>query len=103
MPDRASDLARHLARNAEAVCRQYLSNGRLEGAYWIVGDAANSPGRSLYVRLRGPESGRGATGKWTDAATGEHGDLLDIVPHRESGPDHRYVRIRDTVDLGDCA
>jgi len=36
-------------------------------------------GRSLYVRLHGPESGKGAAGKWTDAATGEHGDLLDIV------------------------
>jgi len=79
MPDKASDLARHLARNVETVCRHYLSNGRREGRYWLVGDAANSPGRSLYVRLRGPESGKGAAGKWTDAATGEHGDLLDIV------------------------
>ena len=38
-----------------------------------------TPGRSLFVRLRGPESGKGAAGKWTDAATGEHGDLLDII------------------------
>jgi len=79
MESQASDLAHRLARDAEAVCRQYLSNGRREGAYWLVGDAANSAGRSLYVRLRGPESGKGAAGKWTDAATGEHGDLLDIV------------------------
>ncbi len=79
MPTIASDLARRLAQDAEAVCRQYLSNGRREGNYWLVGDVANSAGRSLYVRLRGPESGKGAAGKWTDAATGEHGDLLDIV------------------------
>ncbi len=79
MDSQASDLAHRLARDAEAVCRHYLSNGRREGAYWLVGDAANSAGRSLYVRLRGPESGKGAAGKWTDAATGEHGDLLDIV------------------------
>jgi len=79
MPNTASELARRLAADAEAVCRQYLSNGRREGSYWLVGDAANSAGRSLYVRLRGPESGKGAAGKWTDAATGEHGDLLDIV------------------------
>jgi len=79
MESQASDLAHRLARDAEAVCRQYLSNGRREGAYWLVGDAANTPGRSLYVRLRGPESGKGAAGKWTDAATSEHGDLLDIV------------------------
>jgi len=62
----ASDLAHRLARDAEAVCRQYLSNGRREGRYWLVGDATNAPGRSLYVRLRGPESGKGAAGKWTD-------------------------------------
>lgn len=65
MESQASDLAHRLARDAEAVCRQYLSNGRREGAYWLVGDAANSAGRSLYVRLRGPESGKGAAGKWT--------------------------------------
>jgi len=62
----ASDLAHRLARDAEAVCRQYLSNGRREGRYWLVGDATNAPGRSLYVRLRGPESGKGAAGKWTE-------------------------------------
>ncbi len=79
MPNTASDLACRLAADAEAVCRHYLSNGCREGAYWLVGDAANSAGRSLFVRLRGPELGKGAAGKWTDAATGEHGDLLDIV------------------------
>ncbi len=66
MESQASDLAHGLARDAEAVCRQYLSNGRREGTYWLVGDAANTPGRSLYVRLRGPESGKGAAGRWTE-------------------------------------
>ena len=75
----ASDLARRLSDNAEAVCRHYLSNGRREGRYWLVGDVLNTPGRSLFVRLHGPERGPGAPGKWTDAATGEHGDLLDLI------------------------
>ena len=75
----AAELARRLARDAEAVCRYYLSNGRRQGRYWIVGDVQNTPGRSLYVRLHGPEFGPGAAGKWTDAATGEHGDLLDLI------------------------
>lgn len=79
MSDNASDLAHRLARNAEAVCRHYLSNGRREGRYWLVGDVENTPGRSLFVRLNGPQSGKGAAGKWTDAATGEHGDLLDLI------------------------
>jgi hypothetical protein len=66
MSSQAAELAHRLARNAEAVCRYYLSNGRREGRYWIVGDVANTPGRSLYVRLYGPLSGKGAAGKWTD-------------------------------------
>ncbi|HQS18396.1 toprim domain-containing protein [Reyranella sp.] len=78
----ASDLAQRLGRNAEAVCREYLSNGRREGRYWLVGDVQNNPGRSMFVRLKGTESGKGAAGKWTDAATGDHGDLLDVI--RES-------------------
>jgi Toprim domain len=75
----AAVLARRLARDAEAVCRHYLPQGRRSGRYWIVGDAQNTPGRSLYVRLTGPEYGPGAAGKWTDAATGEHGYLLDLI------------------------
>ena len=65
----------------------------------------------MFVRLKGPESGKGAAGKWADAATGEHGDLLDIIrescglvdfqdvaneardflnlPHREYEPDRK--------------
>jgi hypothetical protein len=76
----ASELARRLAREAEAVCRHYLSNGNRRGRYWVVGDIHNTPGRSLFVRLH--DSVKGTAGKWTDAATGEHGDLLDII--RES-------------------
>jgi hypothetical protein len=62
----AAELAHRLARDAEAVCRHYLSNGRREGRYWLVGDVANTPGRSLFVRLNGPDSRKGAAGKWTE-------------------------------------
>jgi|ERR1700756_2766818 hypothetical protein len=62
----AAELARRLARDAEAVCRHYLSKGRRSGRYWIIGDVQNTPGRSLYVRLQGPDYGRGAAGKWTE-------------------------------------
>src|SRR3546814_5736256 len=75
----AAVLARHLAAHAEDVCRHYLSNGSRAGRYWLVGDVQNSKGRSLYVRLDGPLAGPGAVGKWADAATGEHGDLLDLI------------------------
>ncbi|WEX08492.1 toprim domain-containing protein [Chelativorans sp. AA-79] len=77
-----SELAIRLGHRAEAVCRHYLSNGRRCGRYWLVGDVRNTKGRSMFVRLVGPETGRGACGRWSDAATGEHGDLLDVI--RES-------------------
>ncbi len=92
-PSPAVRLSQQLAQNAEAVCRHYLSNGRRQGCYWLVGDADNHPGRSLYVRLKGPDSGKGAAGKWTDAATGEHGDLLDLIAR------NRHLdRLRDVLD-----
>ena len=78
----ASELAIRLGQQAEAVCRHYLSNGRRVGRYWQVGDARNTPGRSMFVRLSGPQTGRGAAGHWTDAASNEFGDLLDVI--RES-------------------
>ncbi|WP_420871200.1 DUF7146 domain-containing protein [Mesorhizobium jarvisii] len=89
----ATDLARRLAGQAEAVCRHYLSNGHRVGRYWLVGDARNTPGRSMFVRLHGGESGKGAAGKWTDAATGEHGDLLDVI--RESSG---LIDFKDVAD-----
>ena len=75
-------LLRDLSQNAESVCRHYLPAGRREGSYWMVGDLQNNPGRSLFVRLTGPTSGPGARGKWTDSATSEFGDLLDIIRER---------------------
>jgi hypothetical protein len=112
MSDSSHDLARCLARQAEAVCRHYLSAGRREGGYWLVGDVRNTPGRSMFVRLK--EAAKGPAGKWTDAATGEHGDLLDVIrescglidfkdvadearsflslPHPEPGPDRARSR-----------
>jgi hypothetical protein len=89
----ASELSRRLARDAEAVCRHYLSNGRRQGRYWTVGDVRNTAGRSMFVRLSGPESGPGAAGHWTDAASAEHGDLLDVI--RESCG---LVDFRDVAD-----
>ena len=91
----ASELAQRLGRQAEAVCSHYLSNGRKQGNYWQVGDVQNNPGRSMYVRLTGPESGKGAAGKWSDAQSGEYGDLLDVI--RES------LGLIDFADIADEA
>ncbi|GAB5471654.1 MAG: toprim domain-containing protein [Rhodospirillales bacterium] len=93
MDSAAAEIARRLGREAEAVCGYYLSNGRRQGRYWIVGDIENTPGPSLYVRLTGPSYGPGAAGKWTDAATGEHGDLLDLI-----AANRNLARLRDALD-----
>lgn len=89
----AGELARRLAESAEAVCRRYLSAGRRHGNYWLVGDVRNTPGRSLFVRLR--DTATGKAGKWVDTASGgaEHGDLLDVI--RES---LGLVDFRDVAD-----
>ena len=62
----ASELAHCLARDAELVCRHYLSAGRRKGRYLLAGDVRNTPGRSMFVRLK--ESVKGPAGKWTEYA-----------------------------------
>ena len=78
----AAGIAAALGAHAEAVCRRYLPHGRRQGRYWVAGDLDGARGRSLFVRLRGP----GTPGKWTDAADGSHGDLLDLIRHRTGAP-----------------
>ena len=97
----ARAIARDLAGQAERLCRRYLSNGRREGNYWLVGDVRNTPGSSLYVRLRASADGAGRAGKWTDAQSGEHGDLLDIVRAATSTGSLReaLVEARDFLSL----
>lgn len=79
-PSPAAGIAAALASRAEEVCHRYLPRGKKQGRYWVAGDVDGSPGRSLFVRLEPP----GAPGKWSDAATGEHGDLLDLIRRRSS-------------------
>ena len=79
MTDDIAEIARQLGERAEEVCRRYLPAGRREGACWRVGDLHNTPGRSLFVRLDGPSSGARSRGRWRDMATGEYGDLIDLI------------------------
>ena len=79
-PSPAAEIAAALASRPEEVCRRYLPQGKKQGRYWVAGDLEGSPGRSLFVRLKPP----GVPGKWCDAATGEHGDLLDLIRRRSA-------------------
>ena len=91
MTGSASELARRLGEHAEAVCREYLSNGHRSGNHWIVGDVRNTRGRSMHVRLKA--NAKGPAGKWVDEATVEFGDLLDVI--RESCG---LIEFRDVAD-----
>jgi hypothetical protein len=91
MTSSASELARRLGDHAEAVCREYLSNGHRSGNHWIVGDVRNTRGRSMHVRLKA--NAKGSAGKWVDEATSEFGDLLDVI--RESCG---LIEFRDVAD-----
>lgn len=84
-----ADIASRLGDQAEAVCRYYLPAGRREGGYWLVGDIDNTPGRSMFIRLTGGNAA--PPGKWSDAANGDHGDLLDIIEARCGITDFRDV------------
>ena len=84
----AADLSAALAARAEEICRTWLPNGRRAGNYWQAGSVAGERGQSLYVHLAG-----GRRGKWTDAATGEKGDLLDLI-RAASG----HARMVDAMD-----
>jgi hypothetical protein len=89
---RAADLSERLAQmragrlpplSARRQARRPLLDGRRR--CW------DAPGRSLYVRLF--ETERGRIGNWVDAATGEHGDLVDLIRLNQ-----RHGRLADTID-----
>lgn len=69
----AAEIAERLADSAEQVASLLLAGGKREGNFWVAGDVSGAAGQSLKVYLSGPKKGR-----WTDYATGEYGDLLDL-------------------------
>ncbi|AQT47978.1 DUF7146 domain-containing protein [Bartonella choladocola] len=72
-----NEIRRQLTVNIEAVCRRYLSAGKKQGRYWLVGDINNSKGQSLSVRLS--DQCPDKIGRWVDFATGEYGDVIDLI------------------------
>jgi hypothetical protein len=75
-----ADLSADLADRAESFCRQYFPEGRKQGNYWQVGDTSGAKGQSLAILLQA-QGGRKA-GAWVDYATGEYGDLIDLLHER---------------------
>ncbi len=67
------DISEQLARRAEDVCLHLLPNGRKNRHEFQVGSTSGEAGTSLQVHLEGAKAG-----VWSDFATGEKGDLVDL-------------------------
>jgi Toprim domain len=63
-----------LAAAIERLVLELLPYGRREGPEWRVGSLGGEAGRSCAVHLRVPRAGI-----WSDFASGESGDALDLV------------------------
>ena len=88
-------LSADLADRAESFCRQYFPEGRKQGNYWQVGDTTGAKGQSLAIRLHA-QGGRKA-GSWQDFATGQYGDLIDLL-HERLGS----VTLKETLREARC-
>jgi twinkle protein len=64
-----------LCRNVESLAKELFPNGKREGHEWKVGSLSGNVGNSLGVNI----GEGGHRGMWSDFATGETGDLLDLV------------------------
>lgn len=69
----AKDVSSQLAQRAEDVARKLYPDGKKQGSEWCVGNVHGDGGKSLKIHLRGTKAG-----VWSDFATGEGGDLLDL-------------------------
>lgn len=57
----------------EGVCKHLLPGGKKVGPEFEAGSVGGEAGKSLKVKLTGPKAG-----VWSDFATGESGDLIDL-------------------------
>ncbi|MEF8732768.1 MAG: phage/plasmid primase, P4 family [Candidatus Accumulibacter meliphilus] len=72
-----------LLARLESVLRHLFTAGEIRGERFTIGDVLGNPGRSLEVVLDGDKAGL-----WTDRATGEGGDIFDLIA-RQRGLDSR--------------
>jgi len=69
----AKTIADELAAHAPEVAAYLLPGGKKSGQEWKAGNARGEAGASLSVRIAGAKKG-----VWSDFATSEKGDLLDL-------------------------
>lgn len=69
-----SDIADMLAQRIDALVHELLPAGQRDGQEWRIGSPAGEKGRSMAVHLGGRRQG-----VWSDFASGESGDALELV------------------------
>lgn len=69
----AKELSQRLAADAAAIAEKLLPAGKRNGREWKAGSIDGEEGGSLSVCLSGNKAG-----VWSDFATGQSGDLLDL-------------------------
>lgn len=68
-----AEISRRLSERAEAVANMLLPGGRTKGREFEAGSVDGQEGKSLKVCIAGSKQG-----VWSDFASGEGGDLLDL-------------------------
>lgn len=96
-----ADISQKLSNKALEVCKLLLPGGKEDGQFWVCGDIAGSPGKSLKVAFVGSY-----VGNWRDWADDSNkGDLLDlwritkgITAAQAIKEAKHYLGINDPVD-----
>lgn len=71
---KAPAVARRLVSLVDEIVRGELPGALKQHGYWHAGSTAGEKGSSLFVGARGDKAGR-----WKDGATGDFGDLIDLI------------------------
>lgn len=71
---KANEISRQLAIRAVELAPKLLPEGKRAGNYWQASNIYGGKGQSFYLHLSGARAGN-----WADAATGEWGDILDLI------------------------
>ena len=74
MQSSAKDISKALAKRVESVANYLFPSGKIVGKEFHVGSISGEPGQSLSICLKGDKSG-----VFCDFATGDSGDLLDLM------------------------
>lgn len=70
------DLSKKLGDHASGICQELYPDGKIESGCYKIGGIGGEKGRSMSVYLHGEQAG-----KYMDFATGEGGDMLDLIQY----------------------